>query len=146
MSSTHRLACLAVSALIAQAAHASGGQAACGALSAPNAFDKTTVRSAKMVAADAGKHLPAFCEVTASVKPVEGSDITMVYRLPENWNGKMLGLGGGGWAGNIRLENPPPPAPPGLPAAPGLISGYAMAQTNGGHDVPVVAPGGTCHR
>jgi feruloyl esterase len=125
MSSTHRLACLTVSAFIAQAAHASGGQTACEALTAPGAFDKTTVSTARMVAADASRHLPAFCEVTASAKPVEGSNITLVYRLPENWNGKLLGLGGGGWAGNIRAET----------AAPGLSKGYATAQTNGGHDV-----------
>jgi feruloyl esterase len=126
MSSTPRLVCFVVSALIAQAAaHASGGPAACEALGAPSTFDKTTVSSAKIVAADQAKSLPAFCEVTASVKPVEGSSITVVYRLPENWNGKMLGLGGGGWAGNITLTT----------ATPGLTKGYATAQTNGGHDV-----------
>jgi feruloyl esterase len=125
MSSKHRLISFAVSTLLAQAAQASGGPAACEALSAPNAFDKTTVGSAKVVPADPDKHVPAFCEVTASVKPVEGSNITVVYRLPDNWNGKMLGLGGGGWAGNIRIET----------AAPGLSKGYATAQTNGGHDV-----------
>ena len=127
MATKHRLICFAVSALIAQAAHASGtgGPAACEALSAPGTFDKTTVLAAKVVEADAGKHMPAFCEVTASVKPVEGSNITVVYRLPEHWNGKLLGLGGGGWAGNIRIET----------AAPGLSKGYATAQTNGGHDV-----------
>ncbi|MEJ1964147.1 MAG: tannase/feruloyl esterase family alpha/beta hydrolase [Gammaproteobacteria bacterium] len=125
MSSKHRLVCFAVSAFIAQAAHASGGPAACEALGAQGAFDKTTVGTARIVPADASKHLPSFCEVTASVKPVEGSNITVVYRLPDNWNGKLLGLGGGGWAGNI------------LPvtAAPGLAKGYATAQTNGGHDV-----------
>ena len=125
MSSNSRLLCLAVSALVAQAAHASGGPAQCEALAAANAFENTTVSSAKIVAADAAKHLPAFCEVTASVKPVQGSNITVVYRLPENWNGKLLGLGGGGWAGNILLPT----------AAPGLAKGYATAQTNGGHDV-----------
>jgi hypothetical protein len=27
---------------------------------------------------------------------VPGSKITAVYRLPESWNGRLLGLGGGG--------------------------------------------------
>jgi feruloyl esterase len=126
MSRKLHLPGLAVSALIAaQASHASGGPAQCEALGTANAFPNTTVSSAKIVAADAAKHLPAFCEVTASVKPVQGSNITVVYRLPDNWNGKMLGLGGGGWAGNILLTT----------AAPGLAKGYATAQTNGGHDV-----------
>ena len=114
-----------VTALLAQAAYAAGSPAACEALSAPGTFEHTTVTAAKVVPADRGRHLPAFCEVTATVKPVEGSNITVVYRLPESWNGKMLGLGGGGWAGNIRLET----------AAQGLSNGYATAQTNGGHDV-----------
>ncbi len=66
--------------------------------------------------------MPAYCEVTATLSPVEGSAITVVYRLPEKWNGKMLGFGGGGWAGNITLEA----------ATEGLLGGYATAQTDGG--------------
>jgi feruloyl esterase len=116
---------LGLSTLLAQAAYASGGPAACEALTAPNTFERTTVTAAKMVAADESKKLPAFCEVTASVKPVEGSNITVVYRMPDAWNGKVLGLGGGGWAGNIRLDS----------ATQGLSKGFATAQTNGGHDV-----------
>jgi feruloyl esterase len=88
-------------------------------------FERTTITAAKAIPADASKKLPAFCEVTGSVTPVPGSNIGVVYRLPDSWNGKMLGLGGGGWAGNTRLET----------AAPGLAEGYATAQTNGGHDV-----------
>ncbi len=114
-----------VSTLLAQAAYAAGSPAACEALTAPGAFDRTTVTTAKMTAADESKKLPAFCAVSASVKPVEGSNITVVYRMPDNWNGKVLGLGGGGWAGNIRLDA----------AAQGLSKGFATAQTNGGHDV-----------
>ena len=104
---------------------AAGGPAACEALATPNTLEQTVVKSAKIVASDAAKKMPAFCEVIAVVSPVESSAIGVTYRLPENWNGKMLGLGGGGWAGNVRLET----------AAPGLTQGYATAQTNGGHDV-----------
>ena len=64
-----------------------------------------------------------FCEVSATLSPVAGSHIGVVYRLPHQWNGKLLGLGGGGWAGNVRLAA----------AAPGLARGYATAQTDGGH-------------
>ena len=125
MSPNSRLLCIAVSALVAQATYAAGGPEQCAALGAGNVFENTTVSSAKIVPRDEARHVPAFCEVTASVKPVEGSNITVVYRLPDNWNGKLLGLGGGGWAGNILLAT----------AAPGLAKGYATAQTNGGHDV-----------
>jgi len=71
----------------------------------------------------AANGLPAFCEVTASLTPVAGSEIGVVYRLPENWNGKVLGIGGGGWAGNITL----------MAATEGLQKGYATMQTNGGN-------------
>ena len=104
---------------------AAGGPAACDALGAPSTFEQTVVKSATMIPADAAKKTPAYCEVQAVVSPAENSAIHVTYRLPENWNGKMLGLGGGGWAGNEKIE----------PATPGLTAGYATAQTNGGHDV-----------
>ena len=98
--------------------------AACAALTAGGLFEHVAVTSANLVPADPGKGLPAYCEVTASDSPVAGSKIGLVYRLPEDWNGKMLGLGGGGWAGNVTLQG----------AQAGLKAGYATAQTNGGHE------------
>jgi feruloyl esterase len=98
--------------------------AECEALAQPGLFgDATQVRSARAVAADTASGAPAFCEVTAVLRPVKGSEIVGVYRLPADWNGRMLGLGGGGWAGNL------------LPATalPALKRGYATAQTDGGH-------------
>ena len=44
----------------------------------------------------ASENLPAFCEVTAKLDPAPQSDIGVVYRLPQSWNGKLLGIGGGG--------------------------------------------------
>ncbi|WP_169053493.1 tannase/feruloyl esterase family alpha/beta hydrolase [Alteraurantiacibacter aquimixticola] len=72
---------------------------------------------------EATEELPAFCEVSATLSPAEGSTIGVVYRLPEAWNGKLLGLGGGGWAGNITLQS----------ASDGLSKGYATMQTDGGN-------------
>lgn len=92
-------------------------EARCAALAAP---EQT---SAKWVPADAAAGLPAFCEVTGVLSPVEGSRIGVVYRLPEHWNGKLLGLGGSGWAGVLTLQA----------ASEGLKAGYATAQTDGGH-------------
>jgi feruloyl esterase len=105
----------------APAAAQTGGAARCeagvaGALGATNA-------SAKWVAADPAAGLPAYCEVSGTLSPVAGSAIGVVYRLPESWNGKLLGIGGGGWAGNVTLGA----------AAGGLKAGYATAQTDGGH-------------
>ncbi len=67
--------------------------------------------------------LPSYCEVTATLSPVSGSSIGVVYRLPASWNGKVLGLGGGGWAGNVTIQA----------ASEGLRKGYATLQTDGGH-------------
>lgn len=72
---------------------------------------------------DAAGELPAFCEVTAVLTPAEGSNIGVVYRLPAEWNGKVLGIGGGGWAGNVTIEA----------ASEGISKGYATLQTDGGH-------------
>jgi feruloyl esterase len=100
---------------------------ACEALGAPGAFGPSTqIRGARSVAADPATGAPAYCEVTAVLEPVRGSSIVSVYRLPETWNGRMLSLGGGGWAGNILLAT----------ALPSLKRGYATAQTDGGHPSP----------
>jgi feruloyl esterase len=51
-----------------------------------------------------------------------------VYRLPvaDRWNGKLLGIGGSGWAGDVTLGS----------AALGLSRGYATLQTDTGHPSP----------
>jgi feruloyl esterase len=103
----------------------------CADLAQPGLFPHTAIQKATLVAADAKKSLPTYCEVTALITPVPGSKITAVYRLPENWNGRFLGLGGGGWAGNLYVSSPP--TGPGRSADLGLPRGYATAQTDGGH-------------
>ena len=87
----------------------------CAALAAP---EQT---SAKWVAEANG--LPGFCEVTGTLHPVAGSSIGVTYRLPASWNGKVLGIGGGGWQGNLTIQA----------ASEGLRKGYATLQTNAGH-------------
>src|SRR5690606_22561771 len=68
---------------------------------------------------------PGFCEVTAPLSPVPGSNIGAVYRLRACGNGKVLGFGGGGWIGNIALQT----------ASGGLRKGYATLQPDGGHPI-----------
>jgi feruloyl esterase len=87
----------------------------------------TTIVSSKPVPASAqprGPSIPAFCEVQATISPVAGSHIGAVYRLPVNWNGKVLGIGGGGFAGNLTIGA----------AAQGLSRGYAIVQNDLGHE------------
>lgn len=126
-----KLAIALAAAILAGAAagpaRAQGGPL-CQSLAAPGLLANTTVGDAHLVAADPAQGTPEFCAVTATIAPVPGSHIGVVFRLPSGWNGKLLGLGGGGWAGNVRLAS----------AAPGLAAGYATAQTDGGH--PGTAP------
>ena len=110
--------------LLAGTPLARADEADCKQLATPSLFEHMTVTETNYFAADAAKSLPANCDVKGVVSAVPGSKVTVVYRLPENWNGKMLGLGGGGWAGNTSLST----------ATPGLTRGYATAQTNAGHD------------
>lgn len=110
--------------LVAAATHAqqaSSDTAACTALAGSKAFAKTDVQSA--VSVPAASNLPAYCEVKGVIRPVKGSEIGVVYRLPDKWNSKVLALGGGGWLGNVTLTA----------ATEGLGRGYATLQTDGGH-------------
>jgi feruloyl esterase len=105
----------------ATGAGSTAGSAAC------TAFDASKLGIAEAVAtyfpADAAKGLPANCDIKGTLHPVAGSNIGVVYRLPDNWNGKVYGIGGGGWAGNVTLQA----------ATEALQAGYATMQTDGGH-------------
>jgi len=70
------------------------------------------------------KKLPAFCRVTAEIKPTGDSDIKVEVWLPlTGWNGKYAGQGNGGFAGSINYQ--------GLAAV--VAIGYAGASTDTGH-------------
>src|SRR3569833_1704700 len=93
----------------------------CADIAADSMFPGARITGAELVAA--AKGLPAYCEIKGAASPTTGSRIGVVYRLPEAWNGKLLGIGGGGWAGNVSLEA----------AAEGLAKGYAVAEADSGH-------------
>jgi hypothetical protein len=70
------------------------------------------------------KNLPAFCRVTATLKPTPDSDIKIEVWLPTSgWNGKFQGEGNGGFAGIIGYAQ----------LAGGLSHGYATGATDAGH-------------
>jgi hypothetical protein len=74
----------------------------------------------------AGLKVPAsFCRVHARLNPMLGSEIHVEIWLPEQWNGKFLGTGGGGFSGGIDA------AP--LTLRDPLATGYAAAATDVGH-------------
>jgi feruloyl esterase len=69
--------------------------------------------------------LPALCQVRAVIRPTADSEIKIEVWMPEaGWNGKFVGVGNGGWAGQISR--------PGM--APPLLQGYATASTDTGHE------------
>jgi len=129
--------CGTLAAISAMTSQHVGAAPNCTDLTRPGLFPNTIVQTAVVVPADAKTGLPTFCQVTAQIAPVPGSKITAVYRLPENWNSRMLGLGGDGWAGNLALLQPAVLTGPFRVASPGLRRGYATAQTDGGHSSPV---------
>jgi hypothetical protein len=70
------------------------------------------------------KSLPAFCRVVAEAKPTSDSDIKIEVWLPvSGWNGKLEGIGVGGYAGSI--DN--------VKLATLVKAGYAATATDTGH-------------
>src|SRR5260370_34527139 len=100
--------------------------APCESLSALKLPD-TTIISAQVVAAGAFeapspapnpavfKEVPAFCRVTAEIKPAAASDIKIEVWMPvTGWNGKDPGAGNGGFAGGMPDQRPDGVADAGL--------------------------------
>jgi feruloyl esterase len=70
------------------------------------------------------KAVPTFCRVTATLTPTPDSDIKIEVWMPaENWNGKLVGIGNGVWAGTISHAALAEP----------LAKGYATVATDTGH-------------
>jgi hypothetical protein len=68
--------------------------------------------------------LPAFCRVIIDAKPSADSDIKIEVWMPvDRWNGRLQGLGNGGFAGWIDTDE--------LGAA--MANGYAVTATDAGH-------------
>lgn len=126
-------------AAMASAAARSSVAADCASLSALKLED-TTITRAEVVAAGtfalppggggppgaaaSFADLPAFCRVSATLKPSPDSDIKVEVWLPlEGWNRKFQAVGNGGWLGAVIY--------PALGAA--VRRGYAAASTDTGH-------------
>jgi feruloyl esterase len=91
-----------------------------GQFASPSPFRQGTA-SAPMVPP---KLFPAFCRVAGSIKASRDSDIEFEVWMPDSgWNGKMMGVGNGGWAGDIPYDVMGDP----------LVRGYAVTATDTGH-------------
>lgn len=93
----------------------------CESFSATRVFADATVREARVVQSTDGAR--ELCRMTIAVTlPLASNVVTVWLELPaQHWNGRFLGLGGGGWM-------------PGFPAAldAGASLGFATAITNAG--------------
>jgi hypothetical protein len=78
----------------------------------------TQVTVSKLVKAGGG--VPAYCQIKGYIVPQIGFEL----RLPENWNGKFMEVGCGGWCGSINADACAPP----------LKRGYACVASNMGHE------------
>lgn len=67
-----------------------------------------------------------ICRLSARISPAAGSEIKIHVWLPANWNGKMLGFGGGGFNGSLSID--------GLLLTRHINDGYASLSTDAGHD------------
>lgn len=98
----------------------------CGSL-AKLALPATRITEAASVPAGDYKNfkgMPAFCRVAGVIAPAPDSDIRFEVWLPASgWNKQFLGIGNGGFAGNISFA--------GLAEA--VRNGYAAASTDTGH-------------
>jgi hypothetical protein len=95
-----------------------GPTRSCESLTAAHPPQNAVVREARAMPGEAG----GWCRATIEVTPSGSKPISIWLGLPlKNWNGRFLGLGGGGWVS-------------GFPAALGLGAplGFATAITNGG--------------
>lgn len=67
--------------------------------------------------------VPGFCRVKATLKPSPDSDIQVEVWLPDDWNGKYLAIGIGGWGGVLPYGD----------MEDALRRGYATSGTDTGH-------------
>ena len=95
----------------------------------------TTITKAELISGGSFRYpngklisnLPAFCRVTAISRPSSDSDIKIEFWLPRSgWNGRLLGTGNGGFAGEIDYD----------PLVDGVRLGYATVNTDMGMSIP----------
>ena len=86
----------------------------------PDGLGQVQISSAKVVAA-AGA-VPEHCRIEGTLSPEAGSSIKFATNVPTTWNGRLLVLGNGGYAGGALP-----------PAGTDLAKGYATAVTDTGH-------------
>jgi len=83
-----------------------------------------------------------YCLITGAIAPVDPAAPAIEFQLalPQDWNHKVVMLGGGGFEGTIP-DVTEPLAPLGPMAKSPLARGYAVFASDGGHKDPGIDPG-----
>lgn len=108
----------------------------------PTRGAEVTAATAVPARADGAHPFGSHCKVSGVIHPVDPNafDIRFEVRLPEQWNGKGLMMGGGGFSGNIpTLDESQYNSLPGSPSA--LARSYAVFGGDSGHQEDKAAPG-----
>ncbi|KAI4960837.1 hypothetical protein J4E86_002462 [Alternaria arbusti] len=72
----------------------------------------------------------SYCRVEmAYTHPGQNDTVNLQIWLPEQWNGRFNGVGGGGWRAGVFDQS----------LLPAIIQGYAAASTDGGHNATEVS-------
>lgn len=79
-----------------------------------------------------------LCRVRLTLRPVPGSEIKVEVWLPDHWNGKLMGFGGGGFDGSLNKDS-------GSFLNQAAAQGYASVATDVGH-TPAPTPGTWIHK
>lgn len=79
-----------------------------------------------------------LCRVRLRLRPAPGSDIRVEVWLPDSWNDKLMGFGGGGFDGSLNRDS-------GAFLNRAMSQGYAAVATDVGH-TPSPTPGSWIHK
>lgn len=115
-----------------QTAAVMSGEGRCSAL-AGRQFGDATVQKVDFLAKGAAtspfgtKAAADICRVSLRISPIADSEIKARVWLPASWNGKIFGVGGGGFNGGLSGD--------GVSLAQPVNNGYAGVATDAGHDV-----------
>jgi len=122
--------CESLKATVVQGAAITSAETVAPGAFMPPAADQVVPPAQKERAAQAFKALPAFCRVAMAFKPSTDSDIKVEVWMPASgWNGRFLGVGNGGWGGEINYNS----------MAGALREGFATGSSDmgtGGFSVP----------
>ncbi|WP_407290734.1 tannase/feruloyl esterase family alpha/beta hydrolase [Stutzerimonas zhaodongensis] len=138
------LVALAISepAIAASCSELSGAQIPAAAITLPTSGARVTAATLTPAGGSAPQTFGPYCDLSVAIAPIDPSApaIRMRIVLPEQWNGKAMMYGGGGYNGIVPNVTGNVPAGPIDQPTP-LGRGYAVFASDSGHVANPVNPG-----